>query len=221
MSGRSPRPPGPGHIVLLGDSIFDNSAYTGGEPDVVAHLRGMLPDGWRAALYAVDGATTDHLAPQLARVPEDAAHLVVAIGGNDALQNIDLLDLRVSSTGVALSMFADRLSVFERAYGRAVDQVMRLGRAVTVCTIYNGALDDQTARLARVALMMFNDVILRAAFERGMNAIELRTICAEAADYANAIEPSGQGGRKIAAAVARAVGAVDTGPRPSQVWAGY
>jgi len=30
----------PQHIVLLGDSIFDNSVYTGGEPDVVEHLTG-------------------------------------------------------------------------------------------------------------------------------------------------------------------------------------
>jgi hypothetical protein len=28
MTGAAP------HIVLLGDSIFDNSSYTGGEPDV-------------------------------------------------------------------------------------------------------------------------------------------------------------------------------------------
>ena len=35
------------HIALLGDSIFDNNAYTGGAPDVVTHLRGILPPGWR------------------------------------------------------------------------------------------------------------------------------------------------------------------------------
>src|SRR3954452_23575611 len=45
-----------GHVVLLGDSIFDNDAYTGSEPDVVQHLRSMLPTGWSATLCAVDGA---------------------------------------------------------------------------------------------------------------------------------------------------------------------
>ena len=30
------------HIVLLGDSIFDNRPYTGGKPDVVTHLRDEL-----------------------------------------------------------------------------------------------------------------------------------------------------------------------------------
>ena len=44
------------HIVLLGDSIFDNGAYTQGEPDVVTHLRTLLPAGARAMLLAKDGA---------------------------------------------------------------------------------------------------------------------------------------------------------------------
>ena len=28
------------HVVLLGDSIFDNGAYTQGGPDVITQLRG-------------------------------------------------------------------------------------------------------------------------------------------------------------------------------------
>jgi hypothetical protein len=40
------------HVVLLGDSIFDNRAYTGGDPDVIAHLRALLPSGWQASLVA-------------------------------------------------------------------------------------------------------------------------------------------------------------------------
>lgn len=31
------------HVVLLGDSIFDNAAFVGGGPDVVAQLRRGLP----------------------------------------------------------------------------------------------------------------------------------------------------------------------------------
>jgi hypothetical protein len=44
------------HIILLGDSIFDNAAYVAGGPDVVRQLREILPSGWRAALNALDGA---------------------------------------------------------------------------------------------------------------------------------------------------------------------
>jgi hypothetical protein len=93
------------HIVLLGDSIFDNAAHTRGGPDVVTRLRQFLPPSWEATLCAVDGATTLGLAAQLARVPVSATHLVIAIGGNDALQNSDLLSLRVASSAQALEIF--------------------------------------------------------------------------------------------------------------------
>ena len=52
-------------------------------------------------------------------------------------------------------------------------------------------------------LMLFNDVILRVAFERGLPVIDLRLVCTEAADFAHEIEPSGSGGLKVAKAIAR------------------
>lgn len=190
------------HVVLLGDSIFDNGSYTRGEPDVVTHLRSVLPAGARATLCAVDGATTAALARQVTRMPQDATHLVVAIGGNDALGNVDLLDRRVSSTAEALALFADRVDAFEAAYQSALAPVLALGRRTAVCTIYNGNLDPTRARIARVALTLFNDVIVRFGFEHRLPVIDLRLVCCDASDYANPIEPSGPGGLKIARAIA-------------------
>jgi hypothetical protein len=206
------------HVVLLGDSIFDNSAYTLGAPDVVTHLRRLLPAGWQATLGAVDGATTAGLTMQLRRVPVDASYVVVAIGGNDALQNIDLLSLRVTSSAQALEIFADRLAAFENAYRTAIHSVVALGRKTAVCTVYNGALEKDRADAARVGLALFNDVILRTAVDLRLDALELRSICAEPGDYANPIEPSGQGGLKIARAITRLVGAVETRDTPARVW---
>jgi hypothetical protein len=206
------------HVVLLGDSIFDNYAYTHGAPDVVTHLRRVLPAGWDATLCAVDGATTASLAAQLESVPTDASHLVIAVGGNDALQNSDLLSLRVSSSAQALEVFADRIASFERAYRIAITQAIALGRYTAVCTVYNGALEPERATAARIGLALFNDAILRTAIDLRIDALELRSICTEAADYANPIEPSGQGGLKIARAIGYLVGAVNTGVAPARVW---
>jgi len=197
------------HVALLGDSIFDNRSYTGGEPDVVTHLRAMLQAGWRASLYAIDGATTKDFGPQLLRVPADASHIVVSLGGNDALENSDVLALPVRSTTEALGLFAHRVARFERAYRAALDRAFSLGRDTTICTIYEGNLEPDQASLARIGLMLFNDVILRVAFERRISVIDLRLICTEPTDYANPIEPSGTGGRKIATAIARSLGALD------------
>jgi hypothetical protein len=193
------------HVALLGDSIFDNAAYTQGEPDVVAHLRACLPSGWRASLLAVDGSITGDLARQIRRVTADVTDLVVSIGGNDALAHGDLLGRRVSSTAQTLRMFAEQAAEFRSSYARALDGVMALDRPTRVCTIYEGDFDVEYAVVVRAGLVFFNDIILREAFERRLDVIDLRLVCTDSSDYANPIEPSGSGGRKIAESITAAL----------------
>jgi hypothetical protein len=196
------------HVVLLGDSIFDNAAYVAGGPDVLAHLQGVLPGGWQATLAAIDGATTRDMSIQYRRIPDDATHLVLSIGGNDALMNVDILERRASSSAEVLGMLADVRDAFAGRYGEVLRELRRRDLPLTVCTIYEGNFPDaRMQRLAATALTVFNDAILRAAVAAGLQVIELRLVCSEPADYANPIEPSVQGGAKIARAIARAVGA--------------
>jgi GDSL-like Lipase/Acylhydrolase family len=209
------------HVVLLGDSIFDNQVYTGGEPDVVSHLRSMVPTGWEATLLAVDGSTTADLPGQIARLPKAASHLVASVGGNDALGHSDLLILPARSVRHALWLLADRIAQFEASYRAALGVLLARGLPTTICTIYNGNfLDPDEATLIRVAVAAFNDVILRNAFEHGVPVIELRLVCTDPEDYANPIEPSGRGGHKIAGAIAAAVGARGPSSRRTTVWPG-
>jgi hypothetical protein len=208
------------HVALLGDSIFDNGAYTGGEPDVVTHLRECLPGGWHATLCAVDGATTADLATQLPRIPPNGSHVVVAVGGNDALQCSDLLSLRVASIAEALRILADRVAQFEASYRAALRAVVELNFKTCVCTIYNGAFDPERATIVRAALALFNDVIIRTAIDFRLDLLDLRSVCIEPADYATPIEPSGRGGRAIAMAVANVVEAFPNSARPTHAWGG-
>jgi lysophospholipase L1-like esterase len=192
------------HIVLLGDSIFDNAAYVGGAPDVVRQLRAALPEGWQATLAAVDGATTQAVPDQLRRVPADATHLVVSAGGNDALGASHVLREGVMSVGHALSLVAEAAGAFAERYATMLDAVLARGLPTAVCTIYDTPQVSAEARVVRAALALFNDAITRAAFALGAPLVDLRLICSEAADYANPIEPSAKGGEKIAAAIAAA-----------------
>jgi hypothetical protein len=134
-------------------------------------------------------------------------HVVVSIGGNDALLNSDLLNIPVASTAEALHLFGDRAAAFEASYTSALKSVVALGRRTTVCTVYEGNFEPPMAALARTALSVFNDVLLRAAFQAGVDVIDLRLVCTDPSDYANPIEPSGAGGKKIAAAIAAALSA--------------
>jgi GDSL-like Lipase/Acylhydrolase family len=159
-----------GHVVLLGDSIFDNAAYVNGGADVVAQLGAALPSGWRATLLAVDGAVIDDVVRQLAHLPSDATDLVLSVGGNDALGHVGLLDRRARTGSEALGWFADAAAEFSRRYQTllthlAGERHVRL--RVAVCTIYNGNLPEEMRGPATAALSIFNDVIARAARQHG------------------------------------------------------
>ena len=97
-----------------------------------------------------------------------------------------------------------------------VDTVLALKIPTAVCTIYDTNYPEPQRRLVVSALSMFNDVITRVAFARGLNVIDLRLICDEPADYANPIEPSSRGGEKIARAIAELVRSPQAGR--SSVW---
>jgi len=190
------------HVVLLGDSIFDNAAYVGGGPDVVRQLRDELPAGSKASLLAVDGAVTANVPRQLAGVPDDASLLVVSAGGNDALGQSYLLQQRVGSVAEALGVLREAQQRFAAGYAAMLDAVTGTGVPAAACTIYDTNFPAPEGAVITAALALFNDAISRAAFVRGLPLIDLRLICDEPADYANPIEPSVQGGAKIAAAIA-------------------
>lgn len=201
------------HVVLLGDSIFDNGRYTDGGPDVVTQVQGRLPSGWSASLLAVDGSVTADVAAQLERLPETATHLVLSVGGNDAIVNSSNLGLSpfgfgspAPSTREARQAIAEVAESFARAYGLAIDACLRPHLPLVVCTIYSGCFSDPTyQRLAALGLAVFNDVILRVAIERRLPVVDLRSVCSDPEDYADPIEPSSVGGEKIARAIIGAV----------------
>jgi len=190
------------HIILLGDSIFDNLSYTGGGPDVITQVRQLLPEGSQASLLAVDGATVKDVMPQLGLMPRDATHLVMSAGGNDALMSAQILDMPVASTAHALEAMAGISLDFEEEYRRIVTACRQLHLPLTICTIYNGCFPEADyQRLISTALMVFNDVILRVGIEFGLTMIDLRLVCSSPEDYANPIEPSSIGGAKIARSI--------------------
>lgn len=194
------------HIVLLGDSVFDNAAYVKGGPDVIRQLRAKLPEGWKATLNAVDGSIVQNMPGQLARLPQNASHLVVSVGGNDALGHAGILGETARSAAQVLNRLADVSEVFQQQYHAMLHDVLSHRLPTAVCTVYYPRLPDlQLQRIAVAALTIFNDAIIREAFLAGVPLLDLRLICNEDADYANEIEPSVRGGEKITDALLKLV----------------
>lgn len=207
------------HIVLLGDSIFDNKAYVGGEPDVIAHLKTLIPANWEATLNAVDGSLAENVGSQLAASPATATHLVISTGGNNALMNTDVLNLEVRTSAEVFRVLSNRLEEFERQYQKMLETVLSRNLPTTVCTIYNpNFLEPVLQRIATVALSAFNDVIIRQAILTRIPFLDLRLVCSERADYANEIEPSSTGGRKIAAKILEIIESHDFSNKRTSVY---
>ena len=74
-----------GHVILLGDSIFDSAPYTRGGPAVASQVRKLVPPRWTVSLLAVDGSSTDDISGQMQRLPKDATHLILSVGGQQCV----------------------------------------------------------------------------------------------------------------------------------------
>ncbi len=61
------------HVVLLGDSVFDNAPDVPGQPAVIEQRRSLLSTPWRATLLAVDGHLIQGVPSQSARLPNYTA----------------------------------------------------------------------------------------------------------------------------------------------------
>ena len=203
------------HIVLVGDSVFDNKTYVAAdEPGVIQQVRGELGAGEEATLLAVDGHVTTDVEGQLQRLPQDATHLFVSVGGNDALGHLNLFAEAVPAAGPAFARLHGVRVEFEARYREMLEGVLAHGLPVAACTVYYPrfdshslerlgeaapeALSSQLQPMAMGALAAFNDAITRTVFDLGLPLIDLRLLCGEDQDFANPIEPSAHGGAKIA-----------------------
>lgn len=190
------------HIVLLGDSIFDNAAYINGGPPVIQQLRAKLPAGWQATLLAVDGSMAQQVSGQLEELSSDATHLVISTGGNNALDSVNILSESAQSISEALEKLADISERFQKVYREMLRAVLTLKLPTAVCSVYYPNFPAPgIQRVLSTALTIFNDVIIREAFIAGVPLIDLRLVCNEPKDYANEIEPSVAGGEKITDAI--------------------
>ncbi len=197
------------HIVLIGDSIFDNTSYVADGESVKELLSKALPNA-DITLLAVDGDVTTDVYQQLESFPKDATDVFISCGGNDALRSIEILEQKVSTVGAALDLLHNARSIFRSNYVAILkvamlECVLQLNSRVNVCTIYNNV--PGVSDRALTALALFNEVILEELSLRNIPVIDLRVICTESSDYSgiSPIEPSKQGGEKIVKAIAQCI----------------
>ena len=67
---------------------------------------------WKMTLLAVDGSLTSDIHEQLDDFPRDATHVFVSCGGNDAIDNVDVLNESASNVEEALVKLSQRKETF-------------------------------------------------------------------------------------------------------------
>lgn len=196
-------------LALVGDGILANGAHTKGAPDSAAALRQLLP-AWTVSLVAGEGSTMSDVESQLVKLPADVDLAVLSVGGNDAMRHVDLLQLPAASSGETLDALIAMADGFAGIYERVVKSVRERVSRLVLCTMYEPPLvGKNTANRARVLLTMLNDGVFRAAYRRGLDVLELRAICTDAADFTQQISPSATGAAKIARAIAAIAAGTD------------
>jgi hypothetical protein len=217
------------HIVLLGDSIFDNAGYVHqerGEEPVIDCLRTEISRGSAATLLAHDGNVTRDVRRQLEQMPKAASHLVISVGGNDALALSDILLNGAHSVGEALESLAEAQTAFRHDYSHMLQSVCALRKPLLVCTVYDkvplSGFNDVPGgpRALLAALSLFNDVIIDEAVRARVPILDLRRVCDQSTDYSDIspIEPSATGSAKIAKAIWRIVATHDFSRRHAVVF---
>ena len=195
-------------VGLLGDSVFDNGEYLDRESDSVPNqLREKLGEGSRVDLFAKDGHFIKDVVDQLEAVPESVTHLVLSIGGDDALQFFSVLDgfeEETETIGSALEDLAGLREEFELQYRRMMDQILDLERPTVLCTIYEGDFPEIQTKV-NTGLPILNDVIVSVAEDHGLPVIDLNHLCYTKDHYVNSIEPSVKGGDVIATVIAQVI----------------
>jgi len=196
----------PNQIILLGDSIFDNAPYVNATESVAEQLQVMCGNTAKVDLIAVDGHVMANIPSQLKRVQIAEFvqhHVFISCGGNDLLgyNATGLMEIEASSIGEALNSLYKVRESFRKDYQNMLDTIQRRFANPVICTIYD-CIPDLTPT-EKVALGIFNEVILHEASRRAIEVLDLRIICNEKQDYSpkSPIEPSRQGAAKIAAAI--------------------
>ena len=193
-------------LVLLGDSIIDNKTYVlDGEKSVLEHIQSKTET--KTVQLALDGATTDDvLDNQLNNISSEASHIVLSIGGNDLLNEIGFLmeDFKYTPNQV-LERCYSLIAPISKKYESIVTtlQASKIRANLLLCTVYEGDLEgsemyDDIAISSHAMLSLFNDSIYKTHNKFRTEVLELRNIFIEKEDYANPIEPSHQGGEKLA-----------------------
>jgi hypothetical protein len=175
-------------IVLLGDSIFQNSNYVPKEKSIEYLLKEHIPI--QSMVLAQDNATINLLYQQYKSMPSSMnnkhTNLYISIGGNDLLNAYDSNDINDTN-------------LFDMIWNIYKSTILNLS-TITQCNIILTDIyyitDSNYAKYIPI-IKKWNATLYQFANKHQFNVFKISKILTKAQDFTNGIEPSIIGGTKM------------------------
>jgi hypothetical protein len=172
------------NIILLGDSILNNSKYVEEQDTVLFKLKEKFDN---IHLYAEDGATIVDAYNQLDKIPDELNHndsfVFISVGGNNILsslfQDTDIDDV--------FSKYMSFVSSFKIKFNNITN--------IILLNLYY-PLSKQYSKYQPV-IKKWNELLDQNANKYGYKVLKIDELMINPTDFIYNIEPSGNGATKI------------------------
>ena len=176
------------NIVLIGDSVLNNSNYVPDGKSVVDILKTKTPNIFN---YAKDGATINDCYSQLDKIPAElnktGTYIFISAGGNDILNKHEQLDSQIISQ--QFNKYMEFIKSVRSKFGGAKINVMNLYLPT-----------NPRFQSYKQSIKQWNQLINEYSSKVGemYNVINLDTLLTTPSDFIYDIEPSETASQKIA-----------------------
>jgi hypothetical protein len=176
------------NIILMGDSVLNNSAYVPAGKSVINYLKQKTNNVFT---FAKDGASIQDCYDQLDKIPPDFnntnTYLFISVGGNDILNIRGIL-----SSGDIDGLFRKYLD-FINALKAKLGSVN-----INICNLYMPA--DPRYQNYKSSIDQWNQLIQKSSNRVGAmyNVVDIFSLLKDPNDFIYGIEPSAEASVKIA-----------------------
>jgi hypothetical protein len=177
------------NIVLLGDSVLNNAKYVAEGKSIVDILKSKLQNVYS---FAEDGATITDCFRQLDKVSSDfnksSTHLFISAGGNNILnQQVDPSEIS--------KLFDSYLHFIQSVKAKLPSATFHL------LNLYVPA--NPRYQSYRESVDQWNKLLQQNSDKVGLiyDVVDVNSLLTNSNDFVNGIEPSEEGGQKIATAI--------------------
>jgi hypothetical protein len=179
------------HIVLMGDSMFDNKNYVYYNETVSKHL---MEYHYNTINVAKDGAVISDLKKQLKKIPKKMQNkdnlLFISIGGNNILNAYSLKEDNFGDVTIIKDIFDHYKTIIDKI-------ILTTKMSVILLDLYYPPKKEEYFKL----IDWWNMYLKQFANERNLPILEVSEILNKGDNFVNDIEPSNKGGKILSKAI--------------------